>query len=160
MSIDSINFKDCLSNYATGITVITTRESTQNFIGITISSFTSLSLDPNLIMFSINNHSSSLDCLRRQQQFTISILSMEQQDIAKYFARNFNDKSWDNIKYHLSPKTQCPVIEGAIAYIECNLHEELIGGDHIIIIGEVVGVKKMNTKKPLIHFRRNYTSIT
>lgn len=157
MKIDEHIFKQCLGCFATGVTVVTYVDNIGKNHGITINSFASLSLDPPLILFNLAKDSNNYDIFKTATKFTVNILSELQLNISKHFAFAKADK-WQNIEF-LIGKNNCPILDGIVAYIECDLKEQYDGGDHTIIIGEVTNLKKLADTKPLIYFHGKYNNL-
>lgn len=153
------DFKDVMSLWATGISVITTIDEEGKEYGFTANSFTSVSLDPMLVSFCIVSTSPTLLQIEKSQKFAISILSDLQEDIAKHFATSRQDKFKD-INYKNCPETKCPYLENALGWLECTVQHQYPGGDHDIFVGEVIGLSLNPAKKPLIYFNRGYVPIS
>lgn len=149
------DFKNVMSLWATGISVITTIDNSGNKYGFTANSFTSVSLDPMLVSFCIISTSPTLLKIMQSQKFAISILSDKQSDLAKHFATSMPDK-FKNILYKNCPQTQCPYLENSLGWLECVVQNHYTGGDHEIFVGEVVGTYMDSTKQPLVYFNRAY----
>ncbi len=155
--INAHEFKNCLGCFASGVTVITCIDSNQAKQGITINSFSSLSLNPPLILFSLAHDSNNYPIFSSCKKFTVNILSDTQLDISNNFAFNKKDK-WQNVSFSLG-NNGCPVIDGVVAFIECDMHLQYQGGDHTIIIGKVTNLHKNSETKPLVYFQGKYNSI-
>lgn len=155
ITTSSDSFKQCLSTFATGVTVVTTRDNDKNY-GITINSFNSASLTPPLILFSIDK-SSSLHNILLNRNFTINILSKEQQDISLTFASP-NQVHWNTIDHTLG-NNNCPILTECCATLECTPYAHYDGGDHTIILGEVNHTHYNETVKPLVYYKSNYHTL-
>ncbi len=159
-NIDEISFKESLGCFATGVSVITTLakiEKKDEYHGITINSLTSLSLSPPLILFSIAKDSQKYKHFIKAKNFTVNILSEKQLALSRYFAYSHTDK-FNNIDYIIG-NNLCPILNGALAFIECTNYKRYNGGDHTIIIGKVTNLKKISEDKPLIYFRSQYKDL-
>lgn len=142
-----------LGHFASGLTVITA--ATDNGpAGFTCQSFSSLSLDPALVTFSPARSSSTWPRLRSAGRFTVNILSAEHQHLATQFARSGADK-FAGADYFASPLGN-PVLDGALAWVDCELHEEYDGGDHTIVVGAVRALGALEDAEPLLFFKGNY----
>jgi flavin reductase (DIM6/NTAB) family NADH-FMN oxidoreductase RutF len=128
-------FRKALSQFATGVTVITTRLSDGRFLGLTASSFNSVSLEPPLVLWSLANTSSSLDAFSGNSHYVINVLGAEQAALAERFARRRPNK-FEGIDYQLS-RTGHPILTGAAAWFECHNRSRYPEGDHLIFVGEV-----------------------
>ncbi len=133
--IDPSHFKGALSQFATGVTVITTRMPNGNFWGITASSFNSVSLDPPLILWSLSDVSSTLPLFTVNSHYVVNVLAANQKSVADQFSASGKDR-FQGIEYSLSPNGY-PVIAGAIAWFECSNRRRYPEGDHIIFVGAV-----------------------
>ncbi len=127
--------RQCLSRFATGVTIIATRDSDGRFVGLTANSFNSLSLDPPLILWSLATTASTLEVFKGQRFFSVSVLSVEQVDIAQRFARGGGDR-FDGVAVH-EGLDGIPLIDDALAWFECERRTQLLQGDHWLFVGEV-----------------------
>jgi flavin reductase (DIM6/NTAB) family NADH-FMN oxidoreductase RutF len=155
------DFRGALGSWASGVTVVTTKLDDLVY-GITVSSFASLSVDPLLITVSLADTNHLPGMIKRSKQFAVSILASDQQDISAYFAKSGRDPG-HNFEAPVKAKpwhTGSPVIEGAIAHLDCELERSIQGGDHTIAIGRVVGAAYDPAKQPLVYFRRAYRRVT
>ncbi|PWU28067.1 flavin reductase [Pseudomonas sp. RW407] len=133
--IDANLYKQVMGSFPSGVTVITTLDEDGQLVGLTASAFSSLSMDPALVLFCPNYSSDSYPVLIRRRQFAIHLLSAEQQREAYSFAKKGKDKA-EGIDWQLSELGN-PLLEGATAVIECELWREYEGGDHAIMVGAV-----------------------
>lgn len=147
-------FKGALSKLATGVSVIATTAQHKLF-GFTASSLTSVSLKPPLVSFCLNKNATSLSAFNSSKIFSVSILAEKQHEISKHFSSHLEDK-FAHYDYHLGAFSNCPLIEGAITWLECEKVQEFVVGDHIIFIGEVKTAKVSDDLNPLIYYARNY----
>jgi 4-nitrophenol 2-monooxygenase / 4-nitrocatechol 4-monooxygenase, reductase component len=156
MPIDNGQFKNAMSHFASGVTVVTTEHEGALF-GMTVASFASLSLHPPLVLICIEKGVKSHNALSAAGKFGVSILGSSQQDISYRFASKVDDKFsgiavWNG-------QLGVPLIEGAICTLECRVKEQLPGGDHTIFVGEVVEARTVEAP-PLIYFRSGYRELT
>ncbi|MBM7599221.1 3-hydroxy-9,10-secoandrosta-1,3,5(10)-triene-9,17-dione monooxygenase reductase component [Virgibacillus halotolerans] len=149
-------FRNTMGNFATGVTVITTSKG-EELIGMTANSFSSLSVDPPLILVCIDKKSTSMRAFSRDHPFAVNILQEEQEEACSGFAKKGGNK-FERASYYLS-ETGVPVLENNMATIECTVYDILEGGDHYIITGYVQNVSYNNEKKPLLFFRGKFGSI-
>ncbi len=150
--IDKKNFKKTLSKFATGITVVATSKKSILF-GKTINSFSSLSLSPPLVLFSLDISSSKLNIYENSKVVSINILSKKQIYISDNFAKN--NPSWKNIEYYIL-KNGNPIIKNCISNMDCKIVDKIKKGDHIIFICQVKKLINNNKLKPLIYFNSKY----
>jgi flavin reductase (DIM6/NTAB) family NADH-FMN oxidoreductase RutF len=132
---DTRHFRNALSQFATGVTVITTRLADGTFLGLTASSFNSVSLDPPLVLWSLANTASSMPVFTGNSHYVVNILSAEQAALAQQFASRKKDR-FEGVEYSLS-HTGHPILKGASAWFECHNRSRYPEGDHVIFVGEV-----------------------
>jgi 3-hydroxy-9,10-secoandrosta-1,3,5(10)-triene-9,17-dione monooxygenase reductase component len=135
LMIDANAYKQVMGSFPSGVTVITTLADNGDIVGMTASAFSSLSMDPPLVLFCPNYSSDSYPALIKSKKFAIHLLSAEQQSEAYAFARKGSDKA-QGIEWSLSELGN-PVLRNATAIIECELWREYEGGDHAILVGAV-----------------------
>ena len=144
-------FKQSMSKFATGVTVITIND--DKFIGKTANSFSSLSLSPPLVLFSLDINSSKLKIFENTKKISINVLSKKQKFISNNFAKNNPD--WKSIEYKIL-KNGNPIIKNCISNLDCQIIDKIKKGDHIIFICKVTSVINNNKLKPLIYFNSEY----
>ena len=132
---DSTQFRHALSQFATGVTVITTRLADGTFRGLTASSFNSVSLDPPLVLWSLNAGANSMPIFRGNSHYVINVLNAGQAHLAQRFSRR-TDNPFADVDYELS-RTGQPILKGASAWFECHNRSRYPEGDHVIFVGEV-----------------------
>lgn len=132
---DIPHFKGALSQFATGVTVITTRLPDGQFWGITASSFNSVSLNPPLVLWSLSNAAFSLPVFSVNSHYVINVLTASQKHLADQFSRSDKDR-FAGVGYSLS-STGLPILDGAAAWFECSNRSRYPEGDHVIFVGEV-----------------------
>ena len=143
-------FRDTLGHFCTGVTVMTSKVAkTDEPVGITVSSFNSLSLDPPLILWSIARESVSYGCFQVGDAFAVNVLSADQDALALRFARTGRDK-FDGVPVH-EGLGGVPLIEGCVVYLECLVDARYPGGDHDIIVGRVKRIYNIGRAPLLFH---------
>jgi flavin reductase (DIM6/NTAB) family NADH-FMN oxidoreductase RutF len=152
MPVDDAQFKHALSHFASGVTIVTTEHEGTDY-GLTVASFASLSLNPPLVLVCINKSSSSHDPIAKSQKFGVSILGSDQEAISGRFAARGGDK-FAGLDVRRG-STGVPLVGNALATLECRVHEQIVGGDHSIFIGEVVDTQTREGA-PLLYFRAAY----
>jgi flavin reductase (DIM6/NTAB) family NADH-FMN oxidoreductase RutF len=125
------------------------------FFGMTINSFTSVSLEPPLVLFCIDNKSANLSYFKKNKYFSFNILSQQQQELSSAFSTPKNSQKWFVAPYFFS-KYGNPIFYDSLAFIECKRHKVIKIGDHHIIIGEIVDFGKINNSQPLLYFSGKY----
>lgn len=151
---DARTLRDALGCFATGVTVVTTRDGAGAPIGLTANSFSAVSLDPPLILFCLAKSSSNLARFRAAEHFAINVLHIGQQPTSGVFARStedrFQDVAWE------SWDTGAPILSGSLASFECATHEVVEAGDHLVFIGRVLRARFEPRRDPLLYFRGKY----
>ena len=143
--------------YPQGVTVVTT-QSDDGPKGITVSSFTSVSLSPPLVLVSIAKGSEAHDLYRRAKDFAVNFLADDQRSVSDRFAGKTEARDmFEGLKFELGV-TGSPIIDGALAVIECKTWRVYEGGDHSLIIGEVVATQAPTDKRPLVYYAQQYTT--
>src|ERR1700754_4229351 len=140
-----------LGRFATGVTVITTRAESGQLIGITASSFNSVSLDPPLVLWSLATKSASMPVFRANSHYVVNVLASSQLDLCRRFATVKGDR-FAGVS-HAAGDTGMPVLDGALAWFECHNRSRYDEGDHVIFVGEVerCGVREDATQTaPLV----------
>jgi len=128
------------------------------FFGMTINSFTSVSLNPPLVSFCIDNKSSNLELFKKNRYFSLNVLSQEQQGLANAFATPKNSSKWGVEPYFFGQKGN-PIFKNSLAYFECKKHRIIKLGDHHVVVGEVLDFGKINDKKPLLYYGGKYEAL-
>ena len=153
------DFKGALGSWAAGVTVVTTKHDNMVY-GITVSSFSSLSVDPLLVLVCLADSNRLPAMIRDSKHFAISILAEGQDQISSWFSKSGREpvqhfEDFGTVEWH----TGSPIITGSVAHLDCELFQAVPGGDHTIMIGKVAGAAFDPTKKPLIYYRRGYRSL-
>jgi flavin reductase (DIM6/NTAB) family NADH-FMN oxidoreductase RutF len=149
-------FKDALASWASGVSIVATRAGGLVY-GVTVSSFASLSIDPPLVIACIAQKSKLPPMVRESRRFAISLLSQEQHDTSAAFARSGREPS-PGFGGSAEERTASgmPVVAGAMAHLDCELHAELGVGDHTIFVGRVIEAVTHDDRSPLVYYRRKY----
>ena len=145
----SHQFKKTLAKFSTGVTVVTTNYKEENY-GVTVSSFASLSLNPALILFNLDQNSSTFEAFTNAQYFNVNILSKSQKLICDNFAQRQKDKFKD-IHFKID-ENNISFFKENIALVKCKFHQTFNVGDHNIIIGQVIDCEYNDEYEPLIYF--------
>lgn len=154
------DFKGALGSWASGVTVVTTTLDGLVY-GITVSSFSSLSMEPRLILVGLQDSNHLPHMIRKSKHFGVSILATGQDDVSSYFSKSGREpsKEFEGDFTMITMETGSPLVAGALAQIDCELEEALPGGDHTIAVGRVVGANFDAEKLPLMYFRRAYRTL-
>jgi len=146
--IDPKLFRDALGMFTTGVCVVTTIPNNDEPIGMTINSFASVSLDPPLILWSIQLTSDCYDRFDSSNKFAVSVLSHEQEHLSNFYAKK-GDHYLDQGHYTIG-STGVPILNQAMAAFECKVWAKYPGGDHTIIVGEVMKFDALQDTRPLL----------
>ena len=152
--IDARALRNALGHYATGVAVITTRTAQGTHTGVTVNSFTSVSLTPPLVLFCLANRANVLAAFEQAGHFAINVLSRDQQALSNRFARP-SSASWDDLE-HRAGAHGCALLAGALASFECVRHAVYPGGDHLILVGEVLRFEAEAKAEPLVFYQGSY----
>ncbi|MDB5619123.1 flavin reductase family protein [Tardiphaga sp.] len=155
--LDPRAFRQALGQFATGVAVITAEGPDGSAIGLTMSSFNSVSVDPPLVLFSIDRKAFSLKAMTEAKGYAVNILGRDQEQLSNKFARALGDK-WTAVEHTLGHMA-APLIAGALAHFECTPYAHYDGGDHVIFVGRVVRFSTYPVNEPLIFFRGAYRSL-
>jgi flavin reductase ActVB len=147
-------FRNAMARFASGVTVVTARNTDGAFVGFTASAFSSLSLDPPLLLVCLQKDADCYAAFMESDDFAVSILAHGQAHIALRFATKAIDKLQDT---PVTPGTIAglPLVSGASAHAECRIRERVDGGDHTILVGEVIRAE-ISAAEPLLHFNRRF----
>ena len=154
---DARTFRDVLSTFATGITVVTTRDASGEPVGITANSFNSVSVDPPLVLWSVARTAMSAPAFKAAEHFAIHILGTDQIELSNRFAKSGSDK-FGQTEYY-TDANGVPVIEGSAGRLDCRTWQVYEGGDHWIIVGQVLNVSREH-KEGLVFSDGTYASAT
>ena len=149
-------FRDTIGHFASGVTIVTTT-GPDGPAGMTTNAVTSLSLDPLLLLVCFERSSRTLTAVRASQRFAVNILRAEDHELARVFAsKRIAREKFESVTHVESHGV--PVLDGALAWIACELRELRPGGDHVIGIGEVIGMGAGEPADPLVYYRGAYTT--
>ncbi|MEP2735558.1 MAG: flavin reductase family protein [Erythrobacter sp.] len=150
-------FRAALGSFATGVTIATTMDEDGEPIGVTASSFNSVSLDPPLVLWSLSKASLSRPAFIQSGHFAIHVLASDQSALSDRFARSQSNK-WDGLAWHKGTLGS-PLLDEHAAVFECKTRHEYDGGDHIILVGEVVEFE-VHSKAPLLFHAGQYAQVS
>lgn len=144
-------------HFATGVTVVTTRDGKGEFYGLTMNAITALSLEPPLFLICVDNTSDTLPALSESGVFAINVLAHDQEVISRVFATKDKDK-FVGIGHHVG-ETGAPLIDDTLAAIECQVTETYPGGDHVVVLGQVERIEVNDKGEPLLFYRGRYAEL-
>ncbi|RLQ20409.1 flavin reductase [Seongchinamella sediminis] len=157
MNIDGRELRNALGRFATGVCVVTTVDNNGNALGMTANSFSSVSLDPPLVLWSLQNGSDVYQAYASPRRFAINVLNDQQMDLSNQYARK-GDHILDPAHFRQG-RHGAPIIRGALVSFECELHAAHEGGDHLIIVGRVLDVSSKPGGDPLLFFSGAYRQL-
>jgi flavin reductase (DIM6/NTAB) family NADH-FMN oxidoreductase RutF len=156
MPITNDEFRSALSRFASGVTVVTTKDEAGKLHGITVSAFSSVSLDPPLVLVCIERSAGSHQVFQQSGVFVVNILSSEQRDLSERFASQIPER-FEGVDMTLNIDG-IPVLSNCLANLECRVKLTADGGDHSVFIGEVES-STVREGDPLIYFRGDYRDL-
>jgi flavin reductase (DIM6/NTAB) family NADH-FMN oxidoreductase RutF len=157
MAVSKDAFKDVMGSFAAGVTVVTTVDAEGRKWGLTATAFTSLSLEPPLCLVCVDKRAGSHAPLTASRKFAVNMLEADQDEISNRFASRIDDK-FEGVPHQAGKATGCPLLEGVIASMECEVTEILPGGDHDIFVGELKSVA-VAEGEPLLYWRGKYRTV-
>jgi flavin reductase (DIM6/NTAB) family NADH-FMN oxidoreductase RutF len=156
MPVEKVEFRQALGYFAAAVTVVTVQREDGTPAGITVTAFSSLSLEPPLVLVCIDKRAKLHDTFQQGSSFAVNILKDDQEHISRRFASSEPDQ-FREIGYSPGP-LGAPLIPNVVCAIECKVVDLLAGGDHTIVVGEVDSTR-VNEGKPLLYFRGGYASL-
>jgi flavin reductase (DIM6/NTAB) family NADH-FMN oxidoreductase RutF/DNA-binding MarR family transcriptional regulator len=153
---DSRAFRRALGNFATGVTVVTAANASGHQVGVTANSFNSVSLDPPLILWSIDKRSTSHETFEQASHFAVNVLAADQIDLSNNFARPKEDR-FNGIAYETG-EGGAPILANCSARFQCEKYQQVDGGDHWIMIGKVVAFDDFG-RSPLLYHQGAYSMV-
>lgn len=157
MSLDGRELRNALGRFATGVTVITTHNAQGEAVGMTANSFSSVSLDPALVLWCLQNNSDMYETFAAPASFAINVLALEQEDMSNFYAKK-GDHLMDPAHYSLG-RNGAPLLRNALVSFECSLDAAHESGDHLIIVGRVGDMVSRPTGQPLLFHGGRYAEI-
>jgi flavin reductase (DIM6/NTAB) family NADH-FMN oxidoreductase RutF len=157
MSLDSRDFRNALGTFTTGVCIITANPEGYEPFGMTVNSFASVSLDPALILWSLQNDSECIPAFEKADKFAVNILAADQQDLSNLYA-----KKGDHVlapEHFRLGKSGSPLIRGVVTSFECNSWAQYPGGDHVILVGEATHMETNSNKQPLLFNAGKYREL-
>jgi flavin reductase (DIM6/NTAB) family NADH-FMN oxidoreductase RutF len=154
--IDQATFRQVLGHFPTGVTVIAGMDGDEP-VGLAVGSFFSLSLDPPLVGFCVDTSSTSWARMESSGRFCVNILGDDQEDVCRAFAMSGDDK-FAGIGWRAA-ESGSPLLDGVLAWIDCEVDAIHPGGDHHIVIGRVLGLDVGHEGEPLVFYRGGYANL-
>jgi flavin reductase (DIM6/NTAB) family NADH-FMN oxidoreductase RutF len=157
MALTPTEFRTALRCFAAGVTIVTTRDRQGRPQGLTASAFTSVSLDPPLVLVCVDHSATAHPDFRTRGWFAVNVLRREQEALSRRFALSGEDK-FQGVPWH-DGEAGLPLLDGALATLECRIVEAHEAGDHTIFIGQVETASVVGGR-PLVYFHGAYHSLT
>ncbi len=154
MAISADLFKAAMGRMASGVTIVTMRAGDEDH-GFTASSFTSLSIDPMLVLVCVVKAQKSHALIEQAQHFAVNILSTEQRDLGMVFASSKTPDRFAGLDV-VRAETGAPILPRSLAWVDCKLKDTFPGGDHSIFVGEVVAAEVEGEREALLYFNRQW----
>jgi flavin reductase len=154
------DFRDTLGCFATGVTVITTSGSTHPY-GMTANAFSSVSLEPPLVLVCVMGGTEGSESIERNRVFAVNVLGAEQESLSRYFASRGRPRGWETFEgiSYRRVETGSPVLDGSAAYFDCRLVAAHPAGDHVVFIGEVLALGSDPQIQPLLFHHGRYRRV-
>jgi len=155
--VDASLFRQLLGRFATGVTVITTRNAGGQPEGMTASSVASVSLDPPLLLVSVDHKNVMHEALSRASHFVVNVLAADQEALSRRFAE-LEENRFEGVGFHAS-RLGLPILDGVLAHIECAKDVVVPAGDHTIFFGLVTG-GAVTDRQPVLYYRGGYANLS
>ncbi|AEB12005.1 4-hydroxyphenylacetate 3-monooxygenase reductase subunit [Marinithermus hydrothermalis] len=149
-------FREALSRWASGVTVLTSRDA-HEVRGMTASAFSSVSLEPPLVLVCVDERANILPVIERSKRFVVNLLAAQQAHVSDHFAGKSDPALLERPPF---PEAGDPVLEGALASLVCTVWALYPGGDHRIVVGEVKEIVLGDERPPLVYWKRAYRRVT
>ncbi len=157
MSLDPKLLRRALGSFVTGVTVVTTRNAQGEPVGLTVNSFSSVSLSPPLVLWSLSLKAVSYEAFAQSAHFVVNVLAADQQELSERFAQSGGDK-FQGLRFRDTGQG-VPLLEGAAATFSCRTESRYPGGDHEILVGRVLA-HETSERAPLVYARGRYVDLT
>lgn len=154
--IDEATFRKAMSTFATGVAIMTCRGEDGRAVGMTVNSFTSVSLEPPLVLWCINQSIAPTAAFDAASHFAVHVLHRGQETLSNHFAVDTEDK-FDGIE-HSNGVAELPILTDFLSAFQCKIRNRVTAGDHTIVIGELVDYE-IRDREPLIFYGSNYRSL-
>ena len=155
--VTSYEFRRACGRFATGVTIASVIDPCGTPHGLTVNSFSSVSLEPPLVLICLGHAVTMIEAFRAARYFGLSVLAENQRDVSERFARKGHDR-FNGTPWHAG-ETGVPLLDGALAQIECGVYHRFTAGDHDILVGEMLAAK-VHDGEPLIYYASRYRKLT
>ncbi|MEE1931078.1 flavin reductase family protein [Streptomyces sp. TRM 70351] len=157
-SVDLQTFRQVMGSFASGITIVTTLDDEGQPRGLTCSAFCSVSVDPPLLLNSVASRSGTLEAITARGRFAVNMLGSQGQAVSQLFASGARDK-FERVRWEPGTASGMPLLRGTVAYAECELERTVPAGDHVLLLGRVVGGGTEQDRLPLTYWRGGYARL-
>lgn len=157
MSFDSRAFRNALGRFPTGVCLITANPDGYEPFGLTVNSFAAVSLEPALVLWSLQYDSECVPAFEKADKYAVNILAADQMAMSNRYAKK-DDHVLDKAHYTIG-RHGTPLIRGALTHFECNIWARYEGGDHIILVGQVESMQNNVADNPLLFFSGKYREL-
>lgn len=157
MGLDGQEFRSALGTFATGVCVITAMSENDEPFGMTVNSFSSVSLDPPLVLWSLQNDSDCFPAFELAEKYAVNILAADQQELSTLYAQKGNHGLQP--QHYQMGEYGLPIMAGVVSSFECSVWARYAGGDHTIMIGEVKFIGSDSSKQPLVFNAGQYREL-
>jgi flavin reductase (DIM6/NTAB) family NADH-FMN oxidoreductase RutF len=157
MTVDPDSFRSVLGRFASGITVVTTRDGDQRDVGMTVSAFCSVSLRPPLVQVCVDHAASLHVALKHNDRYAVSILAADQEALSRRFSAAISTRRFDGVGYRRG-ESGLLLLDDAIAHLECRIVASHDAGDHTLFVGEVESATARDAR-PLLYYRGGYAQL-
>jgi 3-hydroxy-9,10-secoandrosta-1,3,5(10)-triene-9,17-dione monooxygenase reductase component len=154
MNVDPDEFRRVLGHFVTGVTVLTTRDAVGAPAGLTVNAFASVSLEPPLVLVCVDRDSDTHDLIEAAGFFAVNVLADDQERISRRFAVDEKGRKFDGLAWR-DELTGAPILDDALAWVDCHVRSSCDGGDHTVWIGEVAA-GDAREGVPLLFYRGGY----
>ena len=155
--VEKERFREVMGHFASGVTIVTARDGDGNPVGLTVSAFTSVSLEPTLLLICVHRDAGAHEGIVQGGTFAVNVLSVEQESLAWRFAQAEMEERFRGLEVDEGPLGD-PLIPGSLAWLACQVREVWSGGDHSVILGEVSACQAREGE-PLLFFRGKLTGM-
>ena len=156
--IEGARYRQVLGHFPTGVTVITAGTTAADRVGLAVSSFFSVSLEPALVGFCAGDNSASWPKIKELGRFCINVLAEDQEETCRVFASKAEDK-FDGVGYSPAPFSGAPLLDNVLAWVDCDIAAIHVAGDHDVVIGRVHDLAIAREGGPLVFFRGGYANL-
>lgn len=156
MALSADKFRAVMRNYATGVTVVTTQGVGGSPYGVTVTAFTSLSLDPLMVLVCLDRKLSGLELFEDFGRMGVNILAEGQEAASVFFSQPSTDRSEFD---YVQGENGLPLLADCLAWLECNIVESFPGGDHKILVGQVTNAVLRSDRRPLLYYDGAYAQL-